>query len=247
MATMSDTIATSNTLPPFLRSPKIEAYMEHLKRDLMSGNAELSSAFEQLRIGQLDALTSKADSDTFWASLDSPALSSKPMTKPNKSKKIRCVGYLKPLFNVKAFPLVEYAVRMMILRSDVKFDAIAFRGASGSLLCPSLAMAMGKEMILVRKGLNEGEPSHSTYKTEGRTSGAHYIIVDDLIASGDTMNAIIEALPNSECVGIFLWLDDLEDEFFRHPVTKKKILIRQTDVRTDRKINALLYDGSDYE
>jgi orotate phosphoribosyltransferase len=86
-----------------------------------------------------------------------------------------------------------------------RFEAIAFRGMSGALIAPMVAEAMNKQLILVRKG----ESSHSDHEVEGYRIAldTHYIILDDLISSGETVKVIVEKIhehaPSLKCVGSF--------------------------------------------
>ena len=92
--------------------------------------------------------------------------------------------------------------------SGVEFDAIAVRGCSGMLMGPALAMRMNKGIIMVRK---DRRSSHSGYDVEGPWDGCHYIIVDDFIASGETVRTIVDAVADfstSKCVGIFCYLGE---------------------------------------
>jgi adenine/guanine phosphoribosyltransferase-like PRPP-binding protein len=67
------------------------------------------------------------------------------------------------------------------------FDTIAFCGVSGCLIGPLLATSLKKEMIVVRKPRDD---RHSSYEVEGNADVKNYIIVDDLISSGDTMSHV---------------------------------------------------------
>jgi len=88
------------------------------------------------------------------------------------------------------------------------FDAIAFRGLSGSLIAAPLALAMGKELLAVRKECEFGgkDSTHSCHHVEGFKASKRYIIVDDLICSGNTANKIVAAIkefaPQAVCVGL---------------------------------------------
>lgn len=86
---------------------------------------------------------------------------------------------------------------------DLEFDAIAFRGLSGALIAPTVAMRMGKTLIAVRKG----EKSHSSNMVEGDRAARRYVIIDDFIASGATVEAILDGVhkwaPKAECIGVF--------------------------------------------
>jgi len=86
------------------------------------------------------------------------------------------------------------------------FDAIAFRGLSGSLIAPVVAYQLQKKMMAVRK---ERSP-HTTYKIEASHKASERILIlDDFISSGATIREIISVV-KSECpackiVGIHLW------------------------------------------
>lgn len=163
-----------------------------------------------------------------------------------KAYRVKCASYLKPLFDVKAYPKIVETVAAFIARTPISYEAIAFRGMSGALLVPALCAKLGKPMIMVRKKIKgEYEHTHSAFITEGPTQGLHYIIVDDLIASGSTMNSIIEALPHSKCVGIFLWLDN---EAIFSPAgwgDNESIKCYSMDVRNSVKIDDTMRDEYD--
>jgi len=91
-----------------------------------------------------------------------------------------------------------------------KFDAIVFRGMSGALVAPIVAYLLKKPVVLVRKDKN----THSTYWVEGLHEVNRYIVIDDLICTGKTMNEILTKMSERhaasfktphECVGIFLY------------------------------------------
>lgn len=91
----------------------------------------------------------------------------------------------------------------IIKSHNLKFDAIVFTGNSGALVASPLAMALNKKLILIRKGeeiLSHGE------LIEGSISG-RYIILDDFIASGKTIDRVTEFLKDTtgKCVGIILY------------------------------------------
>lgn len=105
--------------------------------------------------------------------------------------------YLKPHSMRTRLRLASRALR------EHNFDTIAFRGMSGAVLGPALAVRLDKEMILVRK---PGDGSHSCLKTEGYKRALRYIIVDDFIDTGNTMNIITQAIadfaPDAKCLGL---------------------------------------------
>ena len=87
--------------------------------------------------------------------------------------------------------------------------SIAFRGMSGAVVAPVLAYICDLGLIVVRK---ENDSSHSTRRVEGEL--AHdYIIVDDFISAGYTVDAIINAISKvSEvrCLGVMTYSRDYE-------------------------------------
>jgi len=90
----------------------------------------------------------------------------------------------------------------------VKFDTIAFSGMSGALIAPMVAQVMKKELIMVRR--NEGKDgSHSKRWVEGYDGVKDYVIIDDLIDSGDTCVGIIRGIqqfsPEAKCIAIYTY------------------------------------------
>lgn len=103
-------------------------------------------------------------------------------------------GSLDPTLNRK----VVRALRKVIKQSGVKFDFIAFRGTSGALLSGPLSLNLNKRLVNVRKR----DGSHG-FPIEGDIVGK-FIIIDDFIASGDTMREIFKKLDRANCLGIFI-------------------------------------------
>jgi len=87
------------------------------------------------------------------------------------------------------------------------FDSIACRGVSGMMFAPILAHLMHKTVTVVRVD-NEG--THSSCLVEGNlTHGLRYVIVDDCISSGKTVETIYRDIkaqvPSATCVAIYLY------------------------------------------
>lgn len=101
-----------------------------------------------------------------------------------------------------------------------EFDAIAFRGISGALIAPAVALSLGKDVIVVRKD----ESRHSTLRVEG-VRCERYIIVDDFVENGDTISAIRNRISVSDCksrlVGVVL---------YNHPQLKQSDLKKFADM-----------------
>lgn len=102
-----------------------------------------------------------------------------------------------------------------LLPHRLEFDTIAFRGISGALVAPEVAQYLQKHLLLVRKGENR----HSSYEVEGNLRTQKYVIVDDIVCSGDTIDAIRREIaeaqrrrdePLGECFGIALYMFERE-------------------------------------
>lgn len=97
--------------------------------------------------------------------------------------------------------------------SGIVFQAIAFCGMSGALIAPALAQRLNCGLILVRK---EKEPRHTYLKVEGYTKGSRYIIIDDQIATGNTIKYILETIHQDDnfqemnAQAVFLYNNELE-------------------------------------
>jgi adenine/guanine phosphoribosyltransferase-like PRPP-binding protein len=119
-------------------------------------------------------------------------------------------SYMEPLHEPEVMrELVDrLCVKLVELREVVDFDVIAFRGMSGAAVCYPIQYKTGIPIINVRK---PSEPSHGC-GVEGPIGLEinRYIIVDDLIDTGVTIQSIIDALETrniaaEKCVGIVLY------------------------------------------
>jgi adenine/guanine phosphoribosyltransferase-like PRPP-binding protein len=117
--------------------------------------------------------------------------------------------------------LNPYTRKTIIKKIEAKlaqhqFDAIAFRGLSGALVAPIVALHMDKTLLCIRKE----ESSHSDSNVEGDIAARSYIILDDFVCSGSTVKAIQEAVtkvaPQAKCLGIYQyrWDSFLTNEEF---------------------------------
>ena len=85
------------------------------------------------------------------------------------------------------------------------FDSIACCGVSGLMVVPQISELLNKHIVVVRKG----ERCYSEFRTEG-VAPFRYIILDDLICSGETVKYIKRTLKDeysrSTCVGVYCYL-----------------------------------------
>lgn len=88
------------------------------------------------------------------------------------------------------------------------FDSIACCGTSGLIVVPQIAEILDKNIVLVRK---KNDKSYSPFLIEGSRPYC-YIIVDDLICSGNTLqwikNIISEEHPKAKCLGIYCYIPE---------------------------------------
>ena len=88
------------------------------------------------------------------------------------------------------FNLPEVIETAKLRLADVDFDTLIGTGFSGSVVIPSLAMAMGKTYVLVRK---PGVSSHSHRDLLGEL-GERFVFVDDFVSSGATRRRVFDTL-----------------------------------------------------
>lgn len=105
--------------------------------------------------------------------------------------------------SIRTDRLHKIVPQIVAVLSRYDFDAIAFRGMSGTLLASPVAMAMNKTLLGVRK-ITEG--CHSDRMVEGDHGARRYVIVDDCVSSGTTARNIIEEIakvaPDAKCIGV---------------------------------------------
>jgi adenine/guanine phosphoribosyltransferase-like PRPP-binding protein len=86
------------------------------------------------------------------------------------------------------------------------FDTIVFRGMSGCLVAPTIGFMLNKRLLMIRKS----EDHHSDHTLEGAIDIKQYLIIDDLIQSGGTINKIDAELrlivPEAKCSAIILYV-----------------------------------------
>ena len=99
--------------------------------------------------------------------------------------------------------IVMEAVRRL---RNYRFDSIVCSGTSGLLVVPQVAEILNKHILVVRK---HGEKCYSEFSTEG-VAPYRYVILDDLICSGNTVKHIKRTIkneyPRAKCIGIYCYL-----------------------------------------
>ena len=117
------------------------------------------------------------------------------------------LGYSDHLSDIYYSPLkyrrlvVRIADQLGPLKKKLKFNAIAFRGSSGAALAYPLSILLNIPIICIRKP----ERSHGLLVESSKRNIRRYIIIDDFIDGGGTMNAILESMSHKYC-----WIDEQE-------------------------------------
>lgn len=128
-------------------------------------------------------------------------------------------------------PLLDKKVRKVIIRECLKvltpiadtFQAIAISGYSMAMIAPCIADKLKKNLILVRK---KSDDRASNLLVEGETSTKTYIIIDDLVCGGDTLDHVVKSITdelycNAKCVGAYFFKPD-SCSFRSHDHFKKR-------------------------
>ncbi len=123
-------------------------------------------------------------------------------------------NYIKSAFNK---PKLKHIVSSFAKAIEDKvfgeFDGIACIGTSGLTVAPILAYEFDKHLMVVRK---ENDNSHKESSIEAYDSVSKYIVVDDFVSSGRTLENITKGLikgfkyhdkPAPIYLGAFFWHD----------------------------------------
>jgi len=136
-----------------------------------------------------------------------------------KSKAAFCIdsSYGWTEFNVSSWitKMKRVSVKLELLQEEHDLDAIACAGSSGMMAASVLGTALKLPVVYVRKS---GEKSHgNSIESNTRKPIKKYIIVDDLVCSGSTINSIITKIEGyakdhnyetPQCIGAFLYNDE---------------------------------------
>ena len=87
------------------------------------------------------------------------------------------------------------------------FDSIACCGVSGLMVVPQIAELLNKNILIIRKN----EKRYSEFRTEG-IAPLRYVVIDDLICSGTTINHITSIIkdeyPRAKALGVYCYLPE---------------------------------------
>lgn len=125
-----------------------------------------------------------------------------------------CPDYTRQIYSDGFSSLIDrLAIRVMEIQEAHPFDAIVGCGHSGLPVLGALSYVLRIPIITVRKGTTD---SHSTNLVEGHLSFPRpsYLIVDDLVSSGETVGHMVWAIEDrlqtigyhtGACVGVLTY------------------------------------------
>jgi adenine/guanine phosphoribosyltransferase-like PRPP-binding protein len=128
-------------------------------------------------------------------------------------KVIQGCSHTSLLLNHKARKKLVIQTVINLRRLNLPFDSIVCSGISGMLVAPQVCELLDKHLVIIRK---ENESRYSDFIIEG-VSPSRFIILDDLICSGNTIKYITSTLqeenPLAVCLGAYFYMAD------EHPYT----------------------------
>lgn len=106
--------------------------------------------------------------------------------------------------------------------AGVDFDTLVGTGFSGAIVIPSIALALGKNFVLIRK--DNDDSHHGRGRLVGQL-GEKWIFVDDFVSSGKTRRRVIDKIasevvhyremgyhaPDSKFVGQYMYVNYSEE------------------------------------
>jgi len=104
---------------------------------------------------------------------------------PPVTRKIARTGYMDQALDPASLQQIVAEAKTEL--ADVDFDTIVGTGFSGSVVIPAVAMALGKDFLLIRK---EDDQSHHGGGLPVGTLGKRWIFLDDFISSGATWRRV---------------------------------------------------------
>lgn len=140
-------------------------------------------------------------------------------------------GYSRAIFDARAFSVVVDVTAEFLgeLIKTKPFQAIAALGNSGVVLAGAVGYKLGIPLLIVRKNL---ENTHDSRWCNGYFGCDHYVIVDDLISSGATVDNTINRIERQarhfyedygykdksvpRCAGVVLYDSDRTQSYWHH-------------------------------
>ena len=115
--------------------------------------------------------------------------------------------YLHPVLSIEARKsIINFVIDS--LNNIKNYDVILVSGASGLLVGPIVSHLLEKPIGIIRK-TQDGEPRHSWRVYEGIEYYGKYVIVDDLVDSGETLKRIVDVSesrnPSAKCAGLIMY------------------------------------------
>lgn len=139
-------------------------------------------------------------------------------------------GYTEEISIISSWKLIVKMLVLTIKSYDIEFDTIVCRGFSGISVVPAVAAALGKEILFIRKNTAD---SHSRCLCEGNGNIGRYIIIDDFVITGKTIQEILktmEGISSGAClVGIFAYMMSAmpEDGIFKTSFLDSRNVVNQ--------------------
>lgn len=102
-------------------------------------------------------------------------------------------GYINNIFSPKMQKAIANEANRIVLSQFQDADYIVVTGVSGIVIGSIVAHLSGKRLVVVRK---EDEKSHADHRIEGFPVNTRmsFVILDDFVDSGATLNRIAEVL-----------------------------------------------------
>ncbi len=126
-------------------------------------------------------------------------------------------SYLYPtLHHSTRSSLIKYIIKDLSKHKRLFFDTIATSGLSGNIIGTFLASTLNKNIAFIRKELDS---DHCLTNLESISDINSYIIIDDLIEDGITINRIISTIEEQNklaiCQGIYIYNQDYKSAIER--------------------------------
>ncbi len=126
--------------------------------------------------------------------------------------RVACPQYTRGVFSPETFPgIVDWAAEQIASFAGPKIGAVAGCGHSGVLVAAAVGYKLRLPVIAVRK-VDETTSGHDPEAVNAILQGTeHYAIIDDLVASGNTIRRIVDGVarvfPQAKPAALLLYND----------------------------------------